>query len=421
MSSVEERVLQQDQTTPTPLTRNRDYLLLIAGQSVSAAGSQVSQFTFPLLVLFLTGSPGWAGLASALVALPFFFLCLPAGVLVDRWDRRRVMILCDLGRALCLGSIPAALFLGRLTLIQVCACALVEGTLFSFFDIAVSSSIPSVVNTQQIGWAAAQESQMRQGAFIVGPLLGGILFGIGRSLPTLTDALSYLVSILTLAFIRKPFQRERSGEVSAGLWVQVLQGMRWLWGQRLIRFFALLACVGNMFDNSLWLIFVVVAVHLRTPAWAIGTGFGAVSVAGFLASIVAMFFLRRFPLRSIVLISQWTSVLMLPGILLVPNFVTLGALTAAMCFASGMQATFTYSYRQALVPDEVMGRATSLFRLVAYGGTPLALWATGALLQVAGLRSTVLALFAVVLLMAVLSTVNAQLRRSGQGAASQLQ
>jgi hypothetical protein len=418
MSSVEESVLQKGKTTPTPLTRNRDYLLLIAGQSVSAAGSQVSQFTFPLLVLLLTGSPGWAGLASALVALPFFFLCLPAGVLVDRWDRRRVMILCDVGRALCLSSIPVALFLGRLTLIQLCACALVEGTLFSFFDIAVSSSIPSVVDTQQIGWAAAQESQMRQGAFIVGPLLGGILFGIGRALPTLTDALTYLVSILTLAFIRKPFQRERSGG-PAGLWVQVLQGMRWLWTNRLIRFFALLACVGNMFDNSLWLIFVVVAVHLRAPAWAIGTGFGVVSVAGFLASIVAMFFLRRFPLRPIVLISQWTSVLLLPGILLVPNFVTLGALTAAMCFASGMQATFTYSYRQALVPDEVMGRATSLFRLVAYGGTPLALWATGALLQVAGLGTTILALFAVVLLMAGLSTVNTQLRRAGQRAASQ--
>ena len=95
------------------LWRNRDYLLLWSGQAVSSAGTQVSGIAFPLLVLAITGSPAQAGLACAPCALPYLIFSLPVGALIDRWDRKRVMILCDAGRAIALGSIPVALALGR--------------------------------------------------------------------------------------------------------------------------------------------------------------------------------------------------------------------------------------------------------------------------------------------------------------------
>src|SRR5215467_311391 len=94
-----------------PLWHNRDYLLLWSGQLLSTIGTQVSQLAFPLLVLALTFSPAQASIVAALRSLPFAMLCLPAGALVDRWDRRKVMLLCDTGRALVLGSIPVALWL----------------------------------------------------------------------------------------------------------------------------------------------------------------------------------------------------------------------------------------------------------------------------------------------------------------------
>lgn len=87
------------------LWRNRDFLLLWARQIVSSFGTQVSQLAFPLLMLAITGSPAQAGLLGALRALPFTILGLPAGALVDRWDRRRTMVLSDLGRAVAMGSI----------------------------------------------------------------------------------------------------------------------------------------------------------------------------------------------------------------------------------------------------------------------------------------------------------------------------
>src|SRR5437879_9583711 len=129
-----------------PLWRNRDFLLLVSGQGVSSVGSQISLVAFPLLMLALTHSPALTGLMTALRGLPFALLCLPAGALVDRWDRKRVMILCDAGRAIALGSIPVALALGHLTYVQLALVSLAEGSLFVFFNLADSACISLVVS-----------------------------------------------------------------------------------------------------------------------------------------------------------------------------------------------------------------------------------------------------------------------------------
>src|SRR5438067_350630 len=91
---------------PRPLWRNRDFMLLWSGQAVSVMGSNVSNIAYPLLILALTRSPALTGFAFATQALPYLVLSLPAGALVDRWNRKKVMILCDAGRACTLASIP---------------------------------------------------------------------------------------------------------------------------------------------------------------------------------------------------------------------------------------------------------------------------------------------------------------------------
>ena len=128
-----------------PLWRNRDFLLLVSGQAVSSTGSQISLVAFPLLMLALTNSPALAVLMTALRGLPFALLCLPVGALVDRWDRKRVMILSDAGRAIALGSIPVALALGYITYVQLALVSLIEGSLFVLFNLAESACIPHVV------------------------------------------------------------------------------------------------------------------------------------------------------------------------------------------------------------------------------------------------------------------------------------
>src|SRR6266581_8831439 len=187
---------------PVPLRRNLNYMLLWSGQMVSSIGTRVSMLAFPLFVLAITHSPAQAGLIGAVRGLPYALFILPAGALVDRWNRKRVMILCDIGRAIALGSIPVALFLGHLTIAQLYIVSLVEGTLFTFFGLAETACLPQVVSKEQLPTAAAQGMVIDSVSGLIGPSLGGVLYSIGRAIPFLTDAISYEASVLSLFLIK---------------------------------------------------------------------------------------------------------------------------------------------------------------------------------------------------------------------------
>src|SRR5215469_6013045 len=204
--------VQEAAARPTPLWRNRDYLLLWSGQAISSVGSSASELALPLLVLSITHSPAQAGFAGALRSLAYLLLGLPAGALIDRWDRKRTMILCDGGRALALGSIPLALALHQLTMLQIYLVSLIEGTLFVFFGLAESAALPRVVAKTQLPAATAQNEATEGVVTLIGPSLGGTLFGLGRALPFLVDAISYAASVLSLLWIRLPFQEERTSQ-----------------------------------------------------------------------------------------------------------------------------------------------------------------------------------------------------------------
>lgn len=178
---------------PVPLWRNRSYLLLASGQAISEVGTQVSDLAYILLILALTHSPAQVGLVGALELIPVLLLSLHAGALLDRWDRKRVMIFCDAGRALCLASIVAALVLGHLTLIQIYLVALSESTLSVFFDLAERSSLRNVVPREQLSAASAQNQAISYTSALIGPGLLP-LFALAPNLVILTIVFSlYLI------------------------------------------------------------------------------------------------------------------------------------------------------------------------------------------------------------------------------------
>jgi MFS family permease len=192
-----------------PLWRNRDFILLWSGQVVSTIGTRITSIAFPLLVLAETHSPAQAGLVGFAQSLPYMLFYLPAGALVDRWDRKRVMLVADAGRAIALGSLALALALGTFELTHVIAVAFVEGALFVFFSLSESAALPQVVAKEQLSTAVAQNQALIQGADLAGQPLGGLLFGISRLFPFAADAISYAISFVSLLFIRSQFQEER--------------------------------------------------------------------------------------------------------------------------------------------------------------------------------------------------------------------
>ena len=136
--------------TAVPLRRNRDFLLLQAGQLLSDAGSQMTSIAYPLLVLAVTGSAAKAGMVAFARTLPWLLFPLPAGVAADRWDRRRLMIAADGVRVLAVGGLAAAILLHRTAFWAIPLVAFVEGAAAAVFTTAQFGALRAVVPTPQL-------------------------------------------------------------------------------------------------------------------------------------------------------------------------------------------------------------------------------------------------------------------------------
>jgi MFS family permease len=394
-----------------PLWRNRDYLLLWSGQAVSSIGSQLSQFALPLFVLAFSGSPVWAGVAGGLRSIPYVILSLPAGALADRWNRKRMMLVCDSIRAICLASIPIAAVTGTLSLLQLCLVSLLEGACFVFFNVAEAACLPRVVTREQLKTAASVKETTDNTSYTIGPFLGGVLYGIGQALPFLFDAVSYALSVLSLFFIKQEFQEQRP-EAPHNLWAEIREGLLWLWRHPVLRFVAFLSSVGMFMDWGTVLIVLVIATKFHAEASAIGLIFGLAGVGGIVGSLLAAPLQRRFRFGQLITGTQWFWSLLLPLYLLAPNTFVLGVITALTFTLGSVYTVAQFSYRLAAIPDALQGRVNSVFRLVAFLGPPLGSVGTGALLQILGVTPTVLLYTALLVGVSLLATFNKQLHQT---------
>lgn len=397
------------------LWRNRDYLLLWCGQAISDIGGSVSELAFPLLVLAVTGSPAQAGLVAALRALPAVLVSLPAGALVDRWDRKRVMLACDLGRFLSLASIPLALALNHLTIYQLYITSLVEGTLAILFNLAHTASLSQVVAQEQLTAAVAQDEVMEGTTALCGPSLSGLLFTLSKILPFLADAISYAVSILTLLCIKTPFQGERK-KVRRHLFAEVRAGMLWMWRQPFIRSMTLFMGASAFFLSGSSLVIIVLAQQRGATPFLIGSIFALGGIGAIAGSLLAPFFGKRLTVGQSILLCRWSFALLWPFYALVPLPLLMGLVEFGVGFADPIEDVPYFSYRLSLIPEELRGRVISACRLFPGILRPVGLFLTGLILQRIGAVPTLLISWLFFLLLAVLMTSNRHIRRAGRGA-----
>jgi MFS family permease len=397
---------------PRSLWRNHDYMLLWSGQTISAIGTGVSGIAFPLLILALTHDASKAGFAFALRSLPYLFLSLPAGALIDRWNRKLVMILCDTGRALALGSIPVAYVLGYLTIAQLYIVALVEGTLFVLFDIAEVACLPRVVPKAQLPAATGQNQATGGIATLISQPLGGAIYGLNQFLPFIGDAVSYVVSVVSLMFIKTPFQGERTVE-RRRLGAEIREGLAWLWHQPLIRYMAFLTGSLNFVFGGAFLCIILLALHMGATPFQIGLIGAISSVGGIIGSIVGAAIQKRFSFGAVIIATLIIQGIAWPLQILAPNIYILGALGAVIFLMGPIYNVVQFSYRIALIPDRLQGRVNSAFRLLAFGFQPLGGALAGILLQQFGTTITILA-FGVVFVGAAVLTIVLPLVRNAR-------
>jgi MFS family permease len=394
---------------PVSLWRNRDFLLLWSGQVMSAIGSQVSLLAFPWLILAVTGSPVQAGAIAAIRTLPYILFGLPAGAFVDRWNRKLVMIACDAGRALALGSIPLAFALGQLTALHLFIVSFIEGTLFIFFGLAEAAALPRVVSQEQLAAATAQNEFVYSVSGLLGPSLSGFLYSIGNAMPFLADAVSYLASICSLLFIKTEFQEERIA-APGKLWKEILEGIRWLWHHSVIRFLVVLVSGLNLCSAGYVLIVLVLAQQQHVSKLATGLIFASGGIGSIAGALVVGPLARRFSVGRLMITTSWLWALTWLPFAFTPDPLMLGVIVAAAFIVVPIHASVQYGYRLASIPDALQGRVNSIFRLNLFGSQSVGLLLTGVLLQAIGPVLTVLLLFIPQFVLALAATLHRQLR-----------
>jgi len=398
-------------TRAITLWRNQDFVVLWRGGLISVLGSGVSRIAYPLLMLAVTHSPAQAGLAGGLRALPYLLLGLPAGALVDRWNRKQVMILCDAGRSLNMASIPLAFALGHFTAAQLYGNALVGGILFVFFSAAEVAYLPHIVSREQLSTAVAVEQGMSSGAEVVAPSLGGILFQFGHVVPFLTDAVSYSASVVSLLFVKAEFQEKRATDVP-NLRKEIVEGLRWLWQQPLVRTVAITTAGLQLATSGVALIVIILAQHHHASPAMIGTLFSAVGIGGVLGSAIAPRVQRTLGFGRTILGVAWTEALLWPLFAFAPNPVMLGVVLGLFAFSMPIYGVAAMSYRLSVTPDRLQSRVGTAFRVIAWSSEPLGAVLAGLLIQALGAVSTTLVFSAWVLLVAAITSSDGQLRRA---------
>lgn len=395
-----------------PLWHNRDYMLLWSGQVVSTLGSTAASIIYPLLILAITNSPGAAGVAAALRALPYLLFSLPVGALVDRWNRKQVMILSDLLRAVAVLTIPVALWFDVLTLWQIYLVAFVEGSLYVFFNLAEVAALARVVPAADLPRAAAQNEAAFGAAQIAGPSLGTMLFQtLGRSAPFVADALTYLVSAAALSRIKTDF-RPVVPTTTRKLRTEIVEGLHWLWHQPLIRYMAVLTGTMNFVYAATPLILIVLAKQLGASDIEIGLVFSIGGISGIAGALIGGRIQRRFSFGQVITSVVWAQALLFPLYLVVPKFYLLGVVFALIYTLSPVYNVVQFSYRLALIPQALQGRVNSSFRLIAFGFNPLGALLCGFMLEHAGNTPTVLFFAAWYISMAIVTQLNPHVRNA---------
>ena len=386
-----------------PLRRNRDFLLLWGGQSVSEVGSQVTVLALPLVALVVLKAGAFQiGLLSAAATCAFLLIALPAGVVVDRLPgRRRLMLWCDLARAVLIGSVPLAQIAGVLTLAQLYVVALLSSGVTVFFTVAWQSYLPTVLDPDQLMEGNGKLGTSSSAAQVLGPGLGAALVGaFGAAKAMAGDALSYAVSAATLLAIRTPepaaapplSPAAEEASQSPKMRAQIAEGIRYVARDPILRNAVAWNGSANFFVimvESLGPVFLVRTLHSR-PGY-VGLLLAAGAVGGVVGGLASGRLAREVGSARVSWLS--TTVFALPGLLIPmagPGWWTLlfAAGWTSWTFSATVCSVTLMSYRQATCPPDLLGRVNAAARWVNWGTLPLGGVAGGVLATAIGVRAT---------------------------------
>lgn len=366
--------------------RSRDFWVFFTGQTLSNLGTSFTLFALPLLVYNLTGSALNLGLTTVSEFLPYLLFGLVIGAWIDRVNRKRLMLLTDLSRAIVIGSIPVAALLGILTVWWVYAVAFLASTLAIIFNSGEFAAIPSLVASQDdLVTANGRIQASYSGGQVLGPVLAGalvFLFPVPAFMAF--DALSFLISALSLAAIRTSFNAADRPVERKHILRDVLEGLGYVLRHPVLRNISMMMALVNFVATTTATQLVLFAkVRLDASNAQVAWLYAAGSIGVVLLSLLAGPLRKRWSFSQVAL-----GALMLSGILTVAFALQRNYWIALPLWGleGGLGILFninTGSLRQAIVPNEMLGRVISIAGVLAWSAIPL-----GALLGAAAIERT---------------------------------
>ncbi|MFB9907500.1 MFS transporter [Allokutzneria oryzae] len=397
-------------TKTVPLSRNRNYTILWTSQALAEVGFSATSFAFPLLALVITGSPAVAGAIMAVESLAQVLVGLPAGALVDRWDRRRVMVWCEAAQVLSLGSLVAALVWDAVTVPHMIVVAAVMGVCRALFEPAEDATLPNLVPESQLATAVGLNAARTALGDAGGKAIGGVLYGVSRTLPFLLDMITHLVGFVALLFLRVPRREPVERADPPHLGREIGEGLRWVWQRKEIRVTTLCAAVLNMFFAGFYLVVLVLAEGKGVPAGEMGFMAAMLGVGGVAGSLLAPWLCEKLsPYLSIVGVF-WGVSLLTPLTLLFDNGYLIGVLFGLMALLAPTANTTITTHQLLVTPDELRGRLGSVLTLVVGAAFGLGSLLGGQLSSALPPAEAVLACTAGIALVTLLVTLNPTLR-----------
>jgi MFS family permease len=422
LSIMDERVASgEDRSTvaPVPLRRNWRFQALWAGAAAANLGLEAVEIAYPLLILALTGSPALAGLFGFAQVGTIILVGLPAGVLVDRWDRRRVLLVAEMVRAAAIGSIIVALLADWAAVGHLMVIAVVLGTATAFGATARMLLIRAVVPSEQLTTALSQDEARAGVAALAGPPLGGVLFLASRAYPFVAAAAGFVISFFGALVVKVPAatvaepeegaepRRQQAGVSDAfSPLVTVFSGLRDLLGDRLLR--VTLALIST-FYFSVTAVILVVVVSLREQ----GASSGAIGIAlsgtavGMLVGAALVPRLNRVLQPGALLLTASTVSAISVGLLILPFgpwWVFALLTTGALGLPALKILVDILIFRQ--TPDNRRGRAISATITVIGVGSPIGSLVGGLALQAFGTTGAVLLIMAIQVLFTIAGLTN---------------
>ncbi|MGY2701490.1 MFS transporter [Nocardioides sp. HB32] len=392
------------------LARNHDFTALWVGQTVSEIGSRMTMFVFPLITFAMTGSAVLAAAAEALYLLGVAGTLLPAGVLADRYDRRRIMMIASGTGVVLYGSLAVAGILGGLTVPHLFAVALLTGIGAGLFAPAEISAVRTVVPADELPTALSQNQARLHVASLLSAPLGGVLYAITRWLPFAVDAVTFAVSFVQLGRIRadlspEPYDGPRRRPVH-----DLRDGVRFVASRPFFRVLTVWSGLANLAVNALFFVAILRLIEGGFGSFQIGLVEAAAGLAGLIGAVLAPWVIERMATGWLTVAIAWCFVpLVVPMALWNEPGVVAAAIGLGMLLNPSGNAGIG-SYRIAVTPPELLGRVQSTSQFVSWSMMPLAPVLAGALLATVGGRTAILVLGLLTALVACIPTFSRSVR-----------